>query len=154
VIVIAYCGCANAVPSDAARQSAEAALIAVEPLSPINNIAQSFASPLNSRAGRELTYITDYEQSYLYRFTYPQGVQIGYPHVKGIAEPQGECVDKANDVLIANTGAGNIVAFSHGSHLVKTLDDPGAQPVGCSVDPTTGNLAVTNMETGSGSGIG
>ena len=35
---------------------------------------------------------------------------------------------------------------------MQVLDDPGGNPTDCSVDPTTGNLAVVNISSSSGSG--
>ena len=47
--------------------------------------------------------------------------------------------------------AADIVEYSHGGTTpIKTLADGYGAPIGCSVDPTTGNLAVANFE-GNGS---
>jgi hypothetical protein len=63
-----------------------------------------------------------------------------------IGSPQGECADKAGDVWIANTGASEMVEYAHGGKKpISTLEDPGQQPAGCSVNNTTGDLAVTNI---------
>ena len=63
--------------------------------------------------------------------------------------PYGECVDKAGDVFVAdfggNTGTPAILEYAHGgTKPIATLSDPGYYPESCSIDPTTGNLAVTN----------
>jgi phage terminase large subunit-like protein len=63
--------------------------------------------------------------------------------------PRGECVDKKGDVFItvlapAKSQASNIVEYAHGGTMpINTFSDEWG-PIGCSVDPTTGNLAVTN----------
>jgi hypothetical protein len=63
-----------------------------------------------------------------------------------IGSPQGECADKAGDVWIANTGASEMVEYPHGGKKpISTLEDPGQQPAGCSVNNTTGDLAVANI---------
>jgi DNA-binding beta-propeller fold protein YncE len=63
------------------------------------------------------------------------------------------CSDAAGNVWIVNDGANQIVEYKHGgSKPVATLSDPGEYPEGCSVDPVTGNLAVTNFYSTSGAG--
>lgn len=72
----------------------------------------------------------------------------------GFALPYGLCADKKGNVWIVNDGAAEIVEYAHGgTKPIATLSDPGVYPYGCSVDPTTGNLAVTNAYTTS-SGAG
>jgi DNA-binding beta-propeller fold protein YncE len=63
--------------------------------------------------------------------------------------PFGECVDKTGDVFVAefggNAGTAAILEYAHGgTSPIATLSDPGYHPESCSIDPTTGNLAVTN----------
>ncbi|HYL26727.1 MAG TPA: hypothetical protein VEW74_02770, partial [Candidatus Nitrosotalea sp.] len=44
----------------------------------------------------------------------------------------------------------NVLEYAHGgTSPIATLDDSGYFPVGCSVDPVTGNLAVSNFPTSS-----
>jgi hypothetical protein len=72
----------------------------------------------------------------------------------GLSEPNGECVDKAGDVFVTQTGSASIVEYAHGATTpTTTLDDvSGNYPYACSVDPTTGNLAVSNFISSFGSG--
>jgi len=89
----------------------------------------------------DLTYIADQGTNDVY--VYAAAKLVGT--LKGFNEPSGECVDKAGDVLVTNFGASNIVEYAHGAKKpIQTLSDPGFLPLGCSIDPTTGNLAVTN----------
>ncbi|MBV8498406.1 MAG: hypothetical protein JO003_04040 [Candidatus Eremiobacteraeota bacterium] len=65
----------------------------------------------------------------------------------GFTPPTGECVDRAGDVFVVteNTSesAGVIYEYAHGgTEPIATLNDPN-YAFGCSVDPTTGNLAVS-----------
>jgi hypothetical protein len=84
----------------------------------------------------------------VYVFSYPSLTQVG--ELSGInANTQGLCVDKHGDVFVpAWTGSpinGYVFEFAHGgTEPIATLSDPGALNTSCSVDPTTGNLAVTN----------
>jgi hypothetical protein len=79
----------------------------------------------------------------VYVFSYPDGKRVG--KLTGSEEPNGECVDEAGDVFITDTERSNIVEYAHGvTKPIATLDDPG-NPWDCSIDLTTGNLAVANV---------
>ena len=73
--------------------------------------------------------------------------------VTGLLNPQGMCVD-SNRVYIANTGNENVVGYDYGSFKpAVTLNNSGEYPVGCAVDPETGNIAASDIfSTGHGSG--
>ncbi len=100
--------------------------------------------------GQDLLYISD---GYVYVFTYPQAYSIGFltePH-----NPQGACVDAAGDVFITAEVSGSypykgtIYEYAHGrSKPLALLGDGYSSPRGCSVDPTTGNVGVTNYCAG------
>lgn len=80
-------------------------------------------------------------------FTYPGNKLVQQLSDSNI--PYGECVDKAGDVFVADfggeEGTAGIVEYAHGgTKPIATLTDPGYYPESCSIDPTTGNLAVTN----------
>jgi hypothetical protein len=71
----------------------------------------------------------------------------------GFSTPYGLCSDKSGNVWIANDGASELVEYAHGGTLpIATLDDADYYPEGCSVDPKSGNLAVTNFSSNSGTG--
>jgi hypothetical protein len=62
----------------------------------------------------------------------------------------GDCSDSSGDVFISN--GTSIVEYAHGGTTpIATLSLPGDEAIGCSVDPTTGNLAV--VFRGSGANI-
>jgi hypothetical protein len=94
----------------------------------------------------DLLYVSDsfpYGSNDVYVYSYPKGKLKG--KLTGFNEPSGQCVDKAGNVFITNFGASQILEYAHGgTSPIATLSDPGYYPLGCSVDPTTGNLAVTN----------
>jgi hypothetical protein len=91
-----------------------------------------------------LLYISDYNTDDVYVVSYPKGKLVGT--LTGFDHPQGECVDASNDVWITNTNASEIVEYAHGgTNPIATLIDSGQYPVGCSIDPTTGNLAATSI---------
>jgi hypothetical protein len=66
----------------------------------------------------------------------------------------GICSDAKGDVYIPDDEAGKIYEYAHGGKkAIKTLDDSYGEAQACSVDPVTGNLAVTNF-VGPGSAAG
>jgi hypothetical protein len=71
----------------------------------------------------------------------------------GFASPQGECVDKGNNVYITDAGNDDIVEYAHdGTEPLRTIDDAPYSPYACAVDFSTGNLAVANKSGQTGSG--
>jgi hypothetical protein len=65
----------------------------------------------------------------------------------GFSSPAGLCADTAGDVWITNEGGHDVIEYAHGgTQPIQTLDDGSEQPSGCSVDKTTGNLAVLNTD--------
>lgn len=91
---------------------------------------------------RKLLYVTGSSLGNVYIFSFPQMVYQG--DISDLSVPGGECADKKGNVWIALQGSSMLNEYAHaGTTPIATLSDPGI-PVGCSVDPLTGNLAVTN----------
>jgi len=95
-----------------------------------------------------LLYVSEYGGGVVDVFSYPKGQQVGL--LRGFLAPQGECVDKKGDVFILNAninhGQPSIIEFAHGgTQPIATLTDNDQDPYGCAIDPTTGNLAVSNQ---------
>jgi hypothetical protein len=66
-------------------------------------------------------------------------------------EPNGMCVDKANDVFVPGFNGGDVVEYAHGLRNPKAkLVQAGVHSMSCSIDPSTGNLAVTTFEGNGG----
>jgi hypothetical protein len=100
---------------------------------------------------KNLLYVSDASANDVYVYSYRTTKLKGT--LTGFNAPGGLCVDQAGDVFIANTSANDIVEYAHGgTSPIATLSDPGEYPVDCSVDPTSGNLAVTNLFSNSGPG--
>jgi hypothetical protein len=71
--------------------------------------------------------------------TYPQGQLIDSIHTTGITE--GACSDSSGNVFVTNST--QVLEYQHGgTSPIATLALPGNDAFGCSVDPTTNNLAV------------
>ena len=79
-------------------------------------------------------------------YSYPQGRLVGT--LTGFAVPRGECADSAGNVFIVtyaneSMSSSTIYQYAHGgTNTIATLSDPNTA-LGCAVDPTTGNLAVS-----------
>jgi hypothetical protein len=91
-----------------------------------------------------LVYASGGQEVYVY--SYPGGKLEGTLTPGGTV--QGECVDKAGDIWMADDVRpdSKILEYAHGGTTpIATLSDGGDIPYGCSVDPNTGNLAVSNL---------
>jgi hypothetical protein len=94
----------------------------------------------------ELLYISD-GGAWVYVFTFPSLSYV--ERLSVLDEPSGLCTDADGNVLIPQNGeyfgSGWILEYAHGGNRqTAMLADPGASPLDCAVDPTTGNLAVTS----------
>jgi hypothetical protein len=118
------------------------------PISALGTVPQNFiagATPgeswmLPEAQTQDLLYVANSTTVTVY--SYPRGQLLGT--LKHFYAPQGECVDKNGDVFVTNFGGGQIFEYAHaGTRRVATLKSPAAGPIGCSVDATTGSLAVS-----------
>jgi len=135
IISLAACsgqqpGSSGLVPAGASAQAARSAA------------GRSWMAP--DAKSKNLLYVTDQNANDVYVFSYPQLKREGT--LTGFDSPESECVDSHGDVFIANDEATDIVEYAHGgTSPIATLQDPGFYPSDCSIDPTTGNLAVANI---------
>jgi hypothetical protein len=91
-----------------------------------------------------LLYVSDLGTNEVDVLTYPSGTLIG--KLSGFGSVAGLCVDKAADVFVVDE-AGPIQVFAHGESTPSRKLTAYGAPYGCSVDPVTGNLAVTNLSS-------
>lgn len=76
----------------------------------------------------------------LHAFTFPGGQPVSN---QGVNASRGLCSDTNGNIFIPRYEG--VDEYAHGGkHPIATLDDPNYDAVDCSVDPATGNLAVTN----------
>jgi len=81
----------------------------------------------------------------VYVLSYPNGKLVGNLGVAG----NNLCSDRNGDIFVP-TGGYAILEYAHGgTKPIQTLFG-GDIPLGCAVDPTTGNLAVTQEGSGAG----
>lgn len=93
---------------------------------------------------QQLLYVSDQKTDDVYVYSYPNGKLVGT--LTGFAAPYGQCTDKSGNVFITQFSASDVKEYAHGgTNPIKTLHVHGQDPTGCSVDPTTGNLAVATF---------
>lgn len=109
--------------------------------SPTLPVSKSDGSWMRPEAKSEnLLYVANYANNDVTVVTYPKGRIVGT--LTGFSDPGGLCVDAAGNVWI--TSSSQILEYAHGGTApIATLNDPGYSATDCSVDPTTGNLAVS-----------
>jgi hypothetical protein len=99
----------------------------------------------------KLLYVSDIGDEGVDVFSYADKKQVG--HLSGFNEPNGLCADRTGDVFVSDTYNSRVVEYAHGStKSIDVFEDPNNYPMGCAIDRTTGNLAVTNynyLATGS-----
>lgn len=102
----------------------------------------------DAERAKYLLYVSDQTTSDVYIYNYGTKALLG--KLTGFNLPVGSCEDAEGDVWIANFGGQNVDEYAHGrSRRMKKLKTDGAAR-GCSIDPTTGNLAVSTDDTVSG----
>jgi hypothetical protein len=95
----------------------------------------------DARTVKKLLYISDLSTNDVYVYDDQSGKAVGT--LTGFNEPYGQCVDKKGDVWITNFQGKSVVEYAHGgAKPIHALNTDGSSD-GCSVDPTTGNLAVS-----------
>jgi hypothetical protein len=105
----------------------------------------SWMAPESSNT--DLLYVSEYGHSEVQVYSYPQDKLIGT--LTGLRYPEGECTDAAGDVYVANSASDGVSEFAHGGTTpIASYVDPHHEPFACSIDPTTGNLAVTEYGEG------
>lgn len=122
--------------------------------SPPNAGMQSAASWMAPDAKQKtLLYVSDLGTNQVDVLSYPKGKLEGT--ITGFGAVHGGCVDAHGNVFITDGHNSKIEEFAHGGTTpIATLDDGTYGPVGCSVNPKTGDLAVSNISPVYGSGSG
>jgi hypothetical protein len=95
----------------------------------------------------DLLYISDVYGVHI--FSYPKGLLVG--NIYGFSSPAGLCSNQTGDAFVTDTPAGRVYEYAHGStQRLQTLYDNYVDfnPFDCSVDPTTGNVAVASADSG------
>lgn len=113
------------------------------PGAPLPNLHARRASSIAPVAKQqELLYVTNSSSKSVFVYSFPEGKLLGT--LTGFGDTAGECVDSEQNVWIADSGNKLMLEYAHGgTKPIATLRDTTTYPpFACSVDPTTGNLAV------------
>lgn len=100
---------------------------------------------LSGAKNGDLLYISDYYGVHMY--TFPKGQYLGDIGAFGY----GLCSDRAGDVFVPDSDANQVYEYAHGgTKRLKTLYDTHVDfhPIDCSVDPTTGKVAISSLDSG------
>jgi hypothetical protein len=76
-------------------------------------------------------------------------------NLTGFNNPYGDCVDKKGDVFLTTEikSAGAVLEYSHGGQTPINSFDTDGHPIGCSISPISGDLAVDNGLPSGGSDV-
>lgn len=102
-----------------------------------------------------LLYVSDIASGTvdIYNYRARQGRMFG--QITGFGFPYGQCIDRSGNVYVVDAGTNTVYEFAHGgTSPIATAPDSYGSPSGCSVDPTTGNVAVSNLAGFGGSAAG
>jgi len=95
-------------------------------------------------SGRNLLYISDNGLGAVVVYTYYPDPITYVGLLIGASHPQGECVDKNQNVWVADSV---LYEYAHGqSQPIALLGDPQGGLNACAVDPLTGNLAAISSQ--------
>ena len=108
---------------------------------------KSWVSP-DVKKARRLLFVSDDSTNDVYIFTMPAMALKGT--LTGFTEPQGMCTDRNGYVWITNTETSQVFQYSRTGRLLKSVSVPGYLPVGCAVNKSNGDLAVSNLISASG----
>lgn len=94
---------------------------------------------------KDLLYVSDSGNAEVDIYSYPAGELEG--QLTGFSSTGGLCSDDAGNVFVTDGATSTIIEYAHGATTSsRTLHDrANAHPNSCTIDPTTGDLAVTNI---------
>ena len=109
---------------------------------------------VHPRKGTPLLYVSDIRNSEVEVYDWKTHSLVGV--AGGFDAPYGECSDRSGDVYVTDFGSNTVTEFPYGTTSPSRIIRNGLNdyPIGCSVSPKNGDLAVTQYEGGLGSGTG
>ena len=117
------------------------------------NSMQQRATARTDGSAQTFLYVSDIKNKTFTVYSYPAAKLV--KKVVTFDWPRGLCSNSNGDVWVANEGENRVTEYLPDSTKhISELFDPGTRPSDCSVDPTTGNLAVANIGHTSGTPIG
>lgn len=154
ILVLALGPVACAYPSDTASSGA-----LPQTATTVQHLTRTRSWMLPQAKSGDLVYVSDqglYYDTGVYVYSYPQGKQVGFLQPDYSESFEGLCSDGSGNVYVLGWTSRQsfIDEYAHGgTNPIKGLISSGI-PSGCSVDPTSGNLAVANYEDPNARGYG
>ncbi len=146
--LIAGCSGPQSVPSGSLEAQSRVATVVRDRAFAPDRGASWIAPAAKSSA---LLYVSDLGTFDVNVYAFPSLKPAG--KLTGFDEPQGECGDAKGNVWITSTGNETVYKYAHGATQPSALrSDPIGFPIGCAVDPASGDLAIVNFEDFSGGG--
>lgn len=128
-------------PASPAQLRALGAAGTVQPLRAHASSRESSWMTPDAKRSKSLLYVADSATNDVYVYSYPAGKLNGT--LTGFDIPAGICSNKGGDVFILNGGGMTVDVYAHGgTSPLRVLNLPGYPQLNCTVDPTTGNLAL------------
>jgi hypothetical protein len=91
-------------------------------------------------AGQRLLYVSDSRNKVVYVYGTSNTLE---GTLTGFAEPLGECVDASNNVWVVDYEYQELYEYAHGgTKPIAYISTGDGNPYSCSVDPTTGDIAI------------
>ena len=114
---------------------------------------RSWMSP--DATGSDLLYASDESRGEVDVYSYATPNRQLKGRLEGFNTPMGDCSDASGNVYITDFIAAAVLEYARGAERSKRRLNVKGYPIGCSVDPASGNLAVSAFEdadqsTGSG----
>jgi hypothetical protein len=97
-----------------------------------------------------LLYISDWSDNKVDIYDYATKAKVG--DLTGFKGPYGQCVDAKSHVWITELNGFQVSEYAHGGAKPLRRLRTSGYPIGCAVDPNTGDLAVANFSTAHGTG--
>ncbi len=143
-LALCFVATSSLLASCAGTQSGEHFILPQAPSMPLIAAAHRGGSWMSPRAKREdLVYVSNSANNTVSAYGLSDHRLVGV--LTGVSQPFGLCTDAGGNVWVVAWGNNTIVEYAHGGTTrLKTLYAPHDDIYDCSVDPTTGNLAVTN----------
>jgi hypothetical protein len=110
---------------------------------------KSWANPA-AASSKALMYVSELGNGTVNFYKYTGGNSPALQGtLSGFEFPTPGCTDNKGNVFIPDFDLETITEYAYGKTTPsQTLSDSGYEPFGCSVDPTTGDLAVANFDSG------
>ena len=121
---------------------------------PVRHLNRS-KSWMRRDAGKQwLLYVSDGSSGTIDVYNYRVKAGKLYGQITGLSFPYGQCVDRGGNIYVVDNNTAKIYEYAHGGTTpIATAADDYGNPIGCSVNPKSGDVAVANFN-GPGSGPG